>query len=382
MLWRVTLKALNRRYRAGRWSQQLCADSEALTFASPNEATLRFHLLVRHSLVGVSCAHIQYLAETLPPSLLLDPSITPLVLSLVDAPDSHGDTHHNRAPRVDNNGPHDHDIQGEPFRNYGIQAQQSLARTKARELMKYPALLSNMDAGAWSSRHNVQRPRRHAQQLITNTSPLREHLARMSGHHTGHKSHPETDYQAPQSANHSIAIVGNSPSAAGLGAGEEIDQHDTVIRFNHASVENRFQPDYGTQTHVHVISPAYRFGGNPPLCHTVAVSGVQPFHRPGKFWQHLASQQDHHYLTFDPSVWYDLVTQLEAPPSAGLLCASQCAQLRQQGVSVNLFGFGQSEQANNHYSDRDRKSERHNWAAEETVLASLRQQADPTLASR
>ena len=332
--------------------------------------------------MGVDCAHIQYLAELLPPGLLLKPSITPLVLSLLGEQPSHSETHLDHPHGAEEKRQHSEDIKRDSFEDYRMKAQQSLARAKARELMKYPALLNGMDKGSSSSRAKLQHTRGHAQHLLTNTSQLREHLARMSVHHTGHPSSPETELQTPQNANHSIAIVGNSPIALDQGAGEEIDQHDTVIRFNHASVENRFHADYGTKTHIHVISPAYRFGANPPLCHTVAVSGVQPFHRPGKFWQHLALQPDNHYLTFDPFVWYGLVTQLEAPPSAGLLCASQCAQLRLQGVSVNLFGFGQSDQANNHYSDRHRKSERHDWAAEQVVLASLRQPTDPTLTWR
>ena len=53
-----------------------------------------------------------------------------------------------------------------------------------------------------------------------------------------------------QKAN-SIAIVGNGPSEKGLGKGDEIDNHDIVIRFNNFQTYG-FEGDYGRKTDVWV----------------------------------------------------------------------------------------------------------------------------------
>lgn len=48
-----------------------------------------------------------------------------------------------------------------------------------------------------------------------------------------------------------IAVVGNGKCELGLGKGEEIDNHDIVIRFNNYQIEGR-EADYGTKTDVWV----------------------------------------------------------------------------------------------------------------------------------
>lgn len=50
----------------------------------------------------------------------------------------------------------------------------------------------------------------------------------------------------------SIAVVGNGPSEIGKGHGQEIDNHDIIIRFNEFHTEGNYAKDYGTRTDVWV----------------------------------------------------------------------------------------------------------------------------------
>ena len=50
--------------------------------------------------------------------------------------------------------------------------------------------------------------------------------------------------------NKSIAIVGNGPHEIGTGHGEEIDNHDVIIRFNHFVINDSFKKDYGCKFNV------------------------------------------------------------------------------------------------------------------------------------
>ena len=47
-----------------------------------------------------------------------------------------------------------------------------------------------------------------------------------------------------------IAVVGNGPSQIGKMTGEEIDQHDIVIRFNNYKIDEKFAVDYGKKTSI------------------------------------------------------------------------------------------------------------------------------------
>ncbi len=335
MLWRITLKKLNRAYSAGQWTTRLFTDSEALLQNHPNIDTLRFHLLLCHSLHGLSTAQLHRIVPTVPPALLTSPTIALMMLSLLGtASDQHSQT----------------------VADCIAQAKSAIPHDNARLLARYPVVLRHLPENTTTRRPATDRLRHKATSLLDRTTTLENGLRQFSMDQSGHR----------------IAIVGNSPIALHRGAGSEIDAHDTVIRFNHASVEAKFQTDYGSKTHIQVVSPAYRFSSSEALCHTIVVSGVQPFNRPGKFWQHLSDQANNQYMTFDPSVWYQLVSQLNAPPSAGLLCVSQLMALRDSGVTVNLYGFGQDlNTENNHYSDRHKKSGRHNWPVEQQLLASL-----------
>lgn len=350
MLWPTTLRKLKKAYAAGRWTPELYADSEQLLHAYPNNTTLRFYLSVCHSLCGLTPERLLHLTETLPPRLTTNPGNAPLILSLVteQSHDTHAHTSANTAEFT------------RKVTKYLDTARSTLSASTSKKIARLPALLADTPPERLPLGRRVTHAHHQAQSLLARTSSVAAHIRQHRLDSTGHQ----------------WAIVGNSPQAIGQQAGEIIDAHDTVVRFNHASIAPQFQIDYGSNTHLHVVSPTYRFEHSQPLTRNIAVSGVRPFHRPGLYWQQFAAQQDKQYLTFEPSVWYGLVATLEAPPSAGLLCASQLASLRSVGVKVSLFGFGQDVNANNnHYSDRHRKSERHNWAAEAQLIQALR--SDP-----
>lgn len=163
----------------------------------------------------------------------------------------------------------------------------------------------------------------------------------------------------------SIALVGNGPQTRGMALGEEIDAHKLVIRFNRADTSENFRQDIGSRSDIRVISPSYVSQLPADTTLPLAVTGCLPFDRPGRYWQKLASLRQSPTVYFDPSVWRSLVAQLHAPPSAGLLCLAELSLFRAQVGAISVYGISTGARSSrNHYSDRHRRSTRHDWDKE------------------
>lgn len=166
-----------------------------------------------------------------------------------------------------------------------------------------------------------------------------------------------------------IAIVGNSASLIGSGAGTQIDQADLVIRFNHCFSDHTSASDAGQKTDIWVVAPGFR-GPKQPASLTV-LSG------PAMLWQ----QQQFSYLRQVESpllqvpldCWRTLVRQFAAPPSAAPLVAQF---LLSQGVlpaQLQLFGLNPVESSRYHFAlPAHQPSPRHHWAAEHQWWQQLR----------
>ncbi|MBX2824273.1 MAG: glycosyltransferase family 29 protein, partial [Gammaproteobacteria bacterium] len=176
-----------------------------------------------------------------------------------------------------------------------------------------------------------------------------------------------------------IAVVGNAVSGVGLGSGEAIDQSECVFRFNRAHTQPKFKADYGEKTDIWVVSPGFRMDSVNIPADIVVVSGISPFCKPTRYWQRVARLPVKKILTFPPRVWYRLVKQLEAPPSAGLLALATLAESLDDSTPVMTTGFTLSKSDSaNHYGDRGKRSSRHNWQREASLARSLISQLDPT----
>ena len=174
----------------------------------------------------------------------------------------------------------------------------------------------------------------------------------------------------------SVAVVGNSPQSKGSSCGAEIDSADCVIRFNNAVTDDIFTHDYGSKTDLRIVSPGFDFdshrseSSDRKTRENIAVSGYEPFSRKGLYWQKIARHDPARVLFFPTSAWHRLVSTLNAPPTAGLLCLQS---LEMAEIEYSAFGFSKiyDETQDNHYADKHPRSSRHNWQAEAALISSL-----------
>ncbi len=163
-----------------------------------------------------------------------------------------------------------------------------------------------------------------------------------------------------------VAVVGNSPTLLHEKKGDEIDSSDIVIRFNNAPLFKNNLKHTGSRTDIWVMSPSTSVDLCPQDAKIVVVSGLHPLDRASFFWRKLPCL-DKKLTQLPASVWYELVSCFQAPPSAGILMmASLNAQqqdfdLRQYGFTTNV---AQISQLPNHHADNKPRSSRHNWEAE------------------
>ena len=186
-----------------------------------------------------------------------------------------------------------------------------------------------------------------------------------------------------------VAIVGNGGSLLDRANGEFIDEHDIIIRFNKPVLTKDLRAFTGIRTDGIVVSPnvVKSLSKDSPV--RLAVSGINVLAGASGYWQQLANLPTHVLIaTFAQSDWYELVQQLQAPPSAGLLTLQALSQVAH--VDMSAFGFTTTHQVNSqnlqgnpevlvadknpqgaHYGDSYSGSGRHNWSAEAALLQQM-----------
>lgn len=165
-----------------------------------------------------------------------------------------------------------------------------------------------------------------------------------------------------------VAVVGNAPCLLNSRDGQLIDEHDVVVRFNAADVSERYRKQTGSRTDLWVVSPALPSQQQTLPSKALAISGVNPLAGQSGYWKSLHKRGIPLMMQFSQRHWYALVSELGAPPSAGLLVLRSLA-LEPSNLEINAFGFTRTENLNDqsegaHYSDTNTGSRRHNWQAE------------------
>jgi len=317
------------RYHQGDWTPSLTEYAEELFHQQPSCRSLVLYLNVRHSTTGFNEA---ILKEVLTYAEEIDLSgAAQLRLAALCA-------------------------------EYALPIPPMLTETNpGRVLSRFPTLLSAVHFDSSRFGRNL-RTTRLAKQLIRNTTDLSAHLVQ--------------DEQALK-----ISIVGNAPTEIGKNDGQIIDNSDLVFRFNSAIISPQYSPAYGSRTDYWVVSPSYPFRKDEPKAENIVISGIAPFHKPSLYWQALAKLNNDstnvRFFVFPSEIWYQLVSRLHAPPSAGLLCLATILPLQSQALSVELFGFSRyRETEKNHYGDSSRRSSRHNWSEESKLINELATNAE------
>ncbi len=169
--------------------------------------------------------------------------------------------------------------------------------------------------------------------------------------------------------NRKIAVVGNGAALAGSRKAGAIESSDCVIRFNYwcAAAE-----DVGTRTNLWVRSPLDIAKAESPrpvaAPNWQAVSGPDMASRRPE-WETWCGWNGCRLVAFPLDVWCGLVDELLAPPSAGLLTLKWIRKLRGTWEGITAFGMGYTG-GRYHVSIRNhRASHRHNWPAENAILA-------------
>ncbi|MEW5789212.1 MAG: glycosyltransferase family 29 protein [Pseudomonadota bacterium] len=171
-----------------------------------------------------------------------------------------------------------------------------------------------------------------------------------------------------------ICVVGNAASMNGCGLGAAIDAHDCVVRFNQFLGPHTRAEDVGTRTHVWVRMPGVPRPGVPMPEDWVVLSGPDVRFRSSN-WQAMAPviAAGLPILTVPLACWREVVAQLGAPPSAGVLFLAWLRSLRAQGLAgVGLTGFSRrvrEGEAYHHAVPGKQPGLRHEWIGERALLA-------------
>ncbi|MCP5279516.1 MAG: glycosyltransferase family 29 protein [Thiobacillus sp.] len=171
----------------------------------------------------------------------------------------------------------------------------------------------------------------------------------------------------------SLCVVGNHSGLIGSGLGAAIDAHACVVRFNQYRGPGSDLADLGERTDVWVRMPGVAreqidFRGG-----WVVISGPDLRYRLSNW--HAARdllERNVPMLTVPLDVWRDLVAELAAPPSAGLLFLAWLRRLLPHGLrGVGLAGFQRAsdkEGAYHHAVVGKQAGHRHDWPLERALL--------------
>lgn len=167
----------------------------------------------------------------------------------------------------------------------------------------------------------------------------------------------------------SVSVVGNAGWLQGAGLGQLIDASGMVVRFNRCWGPQPDAADLGCRLHVWVAAPGFA-GPAPEGVDWIIVSGPDMRHRRAD-WRPLlpALEAGTPVLTVPLAPWRDLVRELKAPPSAGLLCLRWFRDLLGGWETIIAIGFGDAPGRPYHQADAGHRAVgRHNWNSERQVL--------------
>ncbi|PIE01274.1 MAG: hypothetical protein CSA79_00795 [Thiothrix nivea] len=176
-----------------------------------------------------------------------------------------------------------------------------------------------------------------------------------------------------------ICVVGNAGNMKGALLGETIDQHDCVARFNTFSSPKTDEKDMGYKHDIWVITPGFQVTVLPKdFSGTVILTGPDVRYQLLN-WSGVSAvvKRELTLLTTPLPVWQNLVRELTAPPSAGILFLAWLKVLLGSWSGVSVAGFSALNDVKKAYHHTDAKhkpSARHNWLAEAALLRRWQQE--------
>lgn len=182
-----------------------------------------------------------------------------------------------------------------------------------------------------------------------------------------------TQWVAQRRAQGGLCVVGNAAVLQGLALGPAVDASAGVVRFNRYGADASLQPDVGQRTDVWVVSPGYR-GPAPRGVSWVVVSGPDVRYRVREWATVLPLREAGvPVLTVPLPVWREMVTTLQAPPSAGVLMLAWLASMGSSGwKGVHSAGIGSGVTGKGRYhkvATKQAAGSRHHWSAEQQLVS-------------
>jgi len=180
-----------------------------------------------------------------------------------------------------------------------------------------------------------------------------------------------------------IAIVGNSAQLKESGLGSSIDQHDIIVRFNIFPTKFTEHKHCGEKIDIWVQTPDLKLPADFPKQYIKWIVLTGPDVRfTLSNWNSLLPhlKQGTKVLTVPLETWKNLVSVLQAPPSAGVLLIAWLSELiNHQRLSIIGFQTSPIVQSSYHFNKKHKASSRHNWKKEAQLLKKLRMEGLPVI---
>ncbi len=337
----ISVSDCERRFRQGRWTQQLVDDIWSLVTRSSDTDSVVLAYDIQHCIRGLSSEHLTWFdawqkhQRSTNWALFWRLLSAELQLGLAQEASS-------RLQSLENQ-------------------RWSLRRTLA--LYRFPLALNRIaQHKRGSSDFLTGRMARLATSLLERTTTLTQWCEELL-------AQQKRDGLPPR-----IAVVGNGPSLRGSSAGERIDSADLVIRFNQVHTGESIRHDTGQKTGLWVVSPGFSIHGGSMPCQNLCLSGPAPFMRSSRYWSRLARLPFSSLALTSLDSWYSLVRLLEAPPSAGILVLHTLTShfpdlhIEIHGFTVDTTESEDRSRAGSHYGDCHKVSTRHDWRKESLLI--------------
>ncbi len=337
----VSISECARRFKQGRWNQELCDDIWRLVGYSSDANSVRLAYDIQHCLNGLTTEHLDWFDAW---QLNQKHICWPLYWRLLSAEIQLGMMHE------------------AAFRLQSLEKQRwSLKRTLA--LRHFPLALDYLNRQKdYKNDFLTSRSMKLAVSLLERTTTLPQWCEELFSQ------------ENRNCLSARIAVVGNGPSIIGGAAGERIDTADLVIRFNQIHTGESISHDTGQQTGLWVVSPGFKITGSRMPCNNLCLSGPAPFMRSSRYWSRLARLPFSNLALTPIDSWHSLVERLEAPPSAGILVLGTLIR-HFPSLHIEIHGFTtdtteseDTQRAGSHYGDCHRVSTRHDWQRETMLI--------------
>lgn len=168
-----------------------------------------------------------------------------------------------------------------------------------------------------------------------------------------------------------IITIGNAPTELYKDNQQTIDSSNCVVRFNNFKVCSDYIKGYGSRVDIWVRTPSKgEISYLDRKSDTIFLSGFNIFTLKNNIWRELEHYIDKaEVYLFNEKYFYELISILNAPPSAGILWLY--ALYKEYGIlsSTQIYGFAFNKK--HYFKNNVFKFSRHNWEKEKKLFKEI-----------